>query len=169
VSRAVILVEGRSDKAALEVLAGRLGVDLGAEGVAIEAMGGATNIRRFAALHGPRVFGLCDEAERPDFVRAGVDPFVCVADLEDELIRALGVPTVEEVIASLGETHRLRIFRQQPAQRGRAATPALRRFIATRSGAKLTYARALTSALELSSVPSPLAGVLAASLADCPA
>jgi hypothetical protein len=169
VSRAVILVEGLSDKAALEVLAGRLGVDLGAAGVAIEAMGGATNIGRFAALHGPGVFGLCDEAERGDFVRAGVNPFVCVADLEDELIRALGVPAVEEVVASLGETHRLRIFRQQPAQRGRAVAPALRRFIATRSGAKLTYARALTSALELSSVPAPLAGILAASLQDCPA
>jgi len=73
------------------------------------------------------------------------------------------------LVSMIGETNRLRIFRQQPAQRGRAVAPALRRFIATRSGAKLTYARALTSALELSSVPAPLADVLAASLADCPA
>jgi hypothetical protein len=128
-------------------------------------VGGATNVRRFAARYGPRVVGLCDEAERRDFIRAGLVPFVCVADLEDEMIRALGIPAVEAVIASLGEAHRLATFRKQPAQRGRDLD--LRRFIGARSGAKLRYARAFAQAVDLDRVPAPLTGVLDAALADC--
>ena len=45
--RAVVLVEGASDRAALEVLAERRGRDLSAERVAIVAMGGATNIAHY--------------------------------------------------------------------------------------------------------------------------
>ena len=44
--RAVILVEGMSDQAALEALAGRRGQALDADGISITAMGGATNIER---------------------------------------------------------------------------------------------------------------------------
>ena len=157
----MILVEGASDKAALEVVAARRGD----RDVAIVAMGGATNVRRFAARYGPHVVGLCDDAERRDFIRAGITPFVCVADLEDEMIRALGIPAVEAVIAQLGEAHRLATFRKQPAQRGHE--PDLRRFISTRSGAKLRYARAFALATDLERLPAPLTGVLDAALADC--
>jgi hypothetical protein len=157
----VILVEGASDKAALEVLARRRGD----RDVQVVAMGGATNVRRFAARYGPRVVGLCDDAERRDFIRVGITPFVCVADLEDEMIRALGIPAVEAVIASLGESHRLRTFRKQPAQRGRGTD--FRRFIGARSGAKLRYARAFAQTVDLARMPAPLTGVLDAALADC--
>ena len=52
--------------------------------------------------------------------------YVCDADLEDELIRALGAAAVEEVIdADLeDELESWRIFQQQPAWRG----PSHRRF-----------------------------------------
>jgi len=74
-AQAVILVEGRSDQAALEALAQRRGRVLGAEGVAIVPMGGATNIGRFLDLFGPRglgvrLAGLCDAAEEGCFRRA---------------------------------------------------------------------------------------------------
>jgi hypothetical protein len=46
----VLLVEGASDQVALETLARRRGRDLGAEGVAIAPMGGATTIGHFLDL-----------------------------------------------------------------------------------------------------------------------
>jgi hypothetical protein len=74
-ARAVILVEGVSDQAALEALAERRGRALGAQGVAIVPMGGATNIGRFLDLLGPRglgvrLAGLCDAGEEGCFRRA---------------------------------------------------------------------------------------------------
>jgi hypothetical protein len=80
-ARAVVLVEGVSDRAALEVLAARRGMDLAAEGIEILSMGGITNIGhvlerlRLERLRGPgghvRVTGLYDEAEER-FVRRGL-------------------------------------------------------------------------------------------------
>jgi hypothetical protein len=95
---------------------------------------------------------------RTDLERLGF--FVCVADLEDELIRALGVPAVEQVIEGQGDLRSLRRFQNQPAQRGRAAQAQLRRFMGTRSGRKAQYARLLAEALDLGQVPRPLDGVL---------
>ena len=74
-SCAVVLVEGMSDQAALETLAGRLGRNLREEGVFIVPMGGATNIGHFLGLFGPQGFGvrlagLCDEGEERDFRRS---------------------------------------------------------------------------------------------------
>ena len=73
--RTVILVEGRSDQAALEALAGRRGQALDAGGISIAAMGGATNIERFLGRFGPngldvRLAGLCDADEEGFFRRA---------------------------------------------------------------------------------------------------
>ena len=63
--RAVILVEGESDRVALETLAARGGDDLAAQGVAVISMTGVTNARaylvRFAAS--PRLAVLCDDRE----------------------------------------------------------------------------------------------------------
>jgi hypothetical protein len=181
--RAVVLVEGDSDRAALAALARRRGHDLAAEGTTIVPMGGATTISRFLALFGPdgsdvRLAGLCDAAEAGDFqrgleraglgtdlARADLEPLgfhVCVADLEDELIRALGVDAVEEVIAAQGELGSFRTFQRQPAQRGRPLRRQLRRFLGTRSGRKVHYARVLVDALDLAAVPRPLDGVLEA-------
>ena len=178
----VVLVEGISDQVALRTIAGRRGRDLDAEGVAIVAMGGARNIRRFLELFGPRgldvrLAGLCDAREEADFRRglewAGLGSnlrraemealgfYVCVADLEDELIRCLGAARVEQVVQAQGELGSFRTFQQQPAWRARRSQAQLRRFIGTHSGRKIRYARLLVDALELTSVPRPLDRVLA--------
>jgi hypothetical protein len=180
--RAVILVEGRSDQAALEALARRRGQALNAGGISIAAMGGATNIERFLDRFGPngldvRLAGLCDADEEGFFLRAlgraglgsglsraGMEDlgfFVCAADLEDELIRALGTEAVERVIEAQGELRSFRVFQRQPAQQGRSPQRQLRRFMGTRSGRKSQYARLLVDALDPGCVPRPLDRVLA--------
>jgi hypothetical protein len=181
-TRAVVLVEGRSDRAALETVAAVCGRELASEGVEIVAIGGAKNIRRALTRFGPagagvRVAGLCDDGEADDYRRAlewagfgtgltrddlpALGFSVCVRDLEDELIRALGTARVERCIAVQGELESLRTLRQQPAQRDRTTADQLRRFMGTRSGRKLRYARLLAAALAPDQVPAPLAGVLA--------
>jgi hypothetical protein len=170
----VVLVEGASDQVAVETLVRRRGHDL--EGVAVVAMGGATEIRRYVdelgAEAGLRLTGLCDSGEEGYFRRAlehaglgvGLDRaamrrlgfFVCDTDLEDELIRALGDGTVVEVVAAQGELRSWLRFQKQPAQRGRSAHEQLHRFMGTRSGRKAQYAAALVSALDLDRVPPPL-------------
>ena len=54
---------------------------------------------------------------------------VCVRDLEDELIRALGSGPVEEVVAANGELETFRSFQNQPAWRGRPTEDQLRRWL----------------------------------------
>lgn len=71
---AVILVEGMSDRSALDALAKCRGRDLETEGVSIVPMGGATNIDRFLEEFGPqglnvKLAGLCDAAEERYFRR----------------------------------------------------------------------------------------------------
>jgi hypothetical protein len=110
----------------------------------------------------------CRALERAGFARrldrAGLETLgfhVCDADLEDELVRALGVEAVEAVVASLGELTSFRTLQQQPAQRDRPRDQQLRRFIGTRSGRKVRYASALVEALDLGRVPPPLDRLLA--------
>jgi hypothetical protein len=181
-ARAVVLVEGVSDKLALEALAHRWGRDLEAEGVSIVAIGGAKNITAFLDRLGPhgsdlRLAGLCDEREERDFkrgleragfgsdiTRAGLEAlgfYVCVADLEDELIRSLGAGTVEKIIDAQGELERFRTLQRQPAWRGRTKDEQLRRFMGTYAGRKIRYAPLLVESLDLTNVPRPLDGVLA--------
>jgi predicted ATP-dependent endonuclease of OLD family len=182
VSRAVVLVEGVSDQLALEALAVRRGRDLDAENVSIVPMGGATNIASFLDRFGPRglhvrLAGLCDAAEEgafrrgleraglgSDLKRDGMEQlgfYVCFADLEDELIRALGVAAVEEVIRSQGELEKYRTFQKQPEWRERTSEEQLRRFFGTHKGRKIQSAALLVQALDLTRVPRPLDGVLA--------
>ena len=87
--------------------------------------------------------------------------YACVDDLEDELIRSLGVPAVEEVVAAQGELRSFRILQRQPAQRGVPIERQLRRFLGTHSGRKIHYGRVLVEALDLARVPRPLDLVLA--------
>jgi hypothetical protein len=183
--RAVILVEGPSDRAAVTTLAARRGRNLDAEGVEVVAMGGATGIYRHLERFGPhgadvRVAGLCDAAETRDVRRglqragfgsrltdvdlAALGFFVCVDDLEDELIRALGVGDVEAVIEAEGELASLRILQRQPAQQGRAPEQQLHRFIGSKGGRKIRYGALLAAALDLDHVPAPLDAVLDAVL-----
>lgn len=171
--RTVVLVEGASDQVAVDTLAARFGRDLAAEGVCVVPLGGATSIGRFLGLFGAQgldvpLAGLCDAAETEFFLRAlaraglASGRFqVCVADLEDELIRALGAAAVQEVLADQGDLRPFRTFQKQPAQRGRSVERQLRRFMGTHSGRKAQYAGALVGALDLGRVPAPLGGLLA--------
>lgn len=180
--RALVIVEGVSDQVALEALASRRGRDLEAEGVSIVAIGGAHAMTRFLSRvldqsPGLELAGLYDLAEedacRRALERAGFGAglsrrdmeslgfYVCEADLEDELIRALGLTAFEELVEAEGDGQALRSFLRQPAQRGRGPEAQFRRFIGTRSGRKAQYARALVLALDLARVPRPLDRVLA--------
>ena len=96
--------------------------------------------------------------DRADLARLGF--FVCVADLEDELIRSLGVRRVEQLIEAQDELGPFRTFTRQPAQRNRTREQQLRRFMGTRSGRKIRYGHVLAAALDLTRLPGPLAGVL---------
>ena len=86
---------------------------------------------------------------------------MCVADLEDELIRSLGTAAVERLIAGQGELGSFRTFCRQPAQRDRTREQQLRRFMGTRAGRKIHYGQVLADALDLTRVPRPLDRVLA--------
>jgi predicted ATP-dependent endonuclease of OLD family len=181
IPRAVVLVEGTSDRFAVEALARRRGRDLAAEGVSVVPIGGAQAIGQFLDRFGPRgldirLAGLCDAGEARHFSRAleraglGADLtrddmealgfYVCVQDLEDELIRALGVAAVEDVVAEQGELRSFRTLQKQPAQRSWTTEAQLRRFLGTHSGRKARYAEALVQALDLERVPRPLDLVL---------
>lgn len=171
--RSVVLLEGPSDAEAVNALAARRGRNLAAEGVCVLSMGGAMSVGRFARLLGPpglglRLTGLCDEAERRYYVRgleradaAQEEIFVCAADLEDELIRALGVPRVEELIREEGDLRALQTLQRQPAQQGRTAHQQVRRFFGSKGGRKIRYGRVLVEALDPDRVPAPLDGLLA--------
>ncbi|WP_030617183.1 TOPRIM nucleotidyl transferase/hydrolase domain-containing protein [Streptomyces fulvoviolaceus] len=173
-----VLVEGESDRVAVETLARRVGRDLAAERVTVVPMGGATSIVHFLDRYGPggadhRLLGLCDAGESSviarALTRAGVGSgslaelgfHVCHADLEDELIRCLGADAVLDIIAAQGELASFRILQRQPAQRGRPTTAQLRRFFGGRSGNKVRYARLLVDALPAGQAPEPLARLVA--------
>ncbi len=177
--RAVVLVEGVSDQAALEALAVRRGRDLEAEGVGVVAIGGAQAIGRMLRSYGSdvRLAGLCDAAEQGEFRRAleraglgselsrprreAVGFYVGEADLEEELFRALGAPAVEEVIRAQGELGAFRTLQKQAVWRGRRPEEQLRRWLGSGATRKTRYARLLVEALDLERVPRPLDGVLA--------
>ncbi|GGV23143.1 hypothetical protein GCM10010277_02550 [Streptomyces longisporoflavus] len=171
--RTAVLLEGPSDLAAVEALAARRGRDLAAEGVCVVSMGGAMSIGRYAELLGPpgldlRLAGLCDENEQRFYdrglERAGAphrDFFVCVSDLEDELIRALGTAAVEEAVRAEGDLRAWQTFVRQPAQHGRSRQQQLRRFLGTKKGRKIRYGSLLVEALDPSRTPAPLDGLLA--------
>ena len=179
---AFVVVEGVSDQIAIEALAERRGVDLGAARIRVVRLGGAHRIGSFLDQLGPRrdgvrFAGLCDAGEEPVFRRAleraglGSDLtraemeqlgfYVCVADLEDELIRALGASAVEDILRANGDLHRFRTLQQMPEWRGRAIEEQLRRFMGSGGRRKIRYARLLVDALNLERVPRPLDQVLA--------
>lgn len=171
---AVILVEGDSDMLALEALALKAGRDLTTEGIDIVAMGGASRLGEHLVrlLPDVTIAGLYDFAETDEVRRGlatmglmtddleGLGFYVCVEDLEDELIRALGVEAALEVVNRQGDAGKLRRMMSQPHWRDRPPEAQLRRWIGAGSGRKLRYARAFVEALELDRVPSPLRGVL---------
>jgi hypothetical protein len=180
-ARAAILVEGWSDHSALQTLAMRRGYDLNSERILVVPTGGVTNVGHFAAALGPqgiglRLAGLYDAPEQRQLGSAlrraamavgdsnddleALGFFACDADLEDELIRALGASAVERLLDGQGELDSFRVFQSQPAQRGRSTEAHLRRFIGTRSGRKIRYGTLLVASLPLDRVPQSLDRVL---------
>lgn len=174
----VVLVEGTSDQRAVEALARRRGRDLNAEGVVTIPTAGATNIRRFLEIlgppgHGVALAGLCDAAEegaiRSGLEMVGLNPgegrtgleglgfFVCVADLEQELINALTPPVMMDLIESAGQLRRFRRFQSQPAQRHKGLDAQLHRWLGNH---KIRYASLMIDALDLNRVPRPLDALL---------
>lgn len=175
----VLLVEGESDRAAVEMLAARLGLPLDDLGVQVLAMGGITNIgHHLVALgdQGVRLGGLYDAAEERFVIkgldRVGLRPFAattpltdlgffrCDQDLEDELIRAIGVDGFLALIDGEGELRSFERLQGQPAQRERTTTQQLHRFIGSKGGRKERYGRRLAEVLPLDRVPAPLDAVL---------
>jgi len=178
----VVLVEGPSDQIALETAAAGRGRDLEAERVVIVPIGGAHAIGRFLAGLGPpdtrvRLAGLCDLHEEEIFRRALVanrvgSPrtradmerlgfFVCVNDLEDELIRAVGSAEIEALIEAQGDHRAFRSLQSQPGWRGREPEAQIRRFLGSGASRKLRYARLLVEA-SIDRLPRPLDALLAA-------
>ena len=179
--RAVVLVEGISDQVAVETLAHMRGRDLDAEGVRVIPIGGAQAIGRFLQVFGPRglgvnLAGLCDAGEEREFrrglERAGLGTrltrgemerlgfYVCSADLEDELIRAVGVDAVQEIAAAHRDLGAFRTLQKQSPWQGRPVDEQLRRFMGSGGRRKIRYARYLVEALDLNEVPRPLDRVL---------
>jgi hypothetical protein len=154
----VIAVEGFSDKVVLETISRRQGRDLDAEGIRIQAIGGAHAIRRFVAHLGSDVHvrGLCDENEAYLFRRVLEDVHVCIPDLEGELIRALGVERVLELV----DAGAFAKMRRQPAHRETPVDKALHRWLRSSSIRFHRYLPVLVEALDLDRVPRPLAEVL---------
>lgn len=165
--RPVVLVEGDSDLAAIEVLASRHHVHL--DHVEVVSMAGITNLPAHLArlVGGARDVALLYDAAEIRYVDRvligdpDVDRFGCADDLEHELLRALGVTAVESLIEGQGELASLRLLQRQPAQRDRTPMQHLRRFLSSHSGRKLRYARLLGNAVPLEATPAPLMGLVA--------
>ncbi|OZV77516.1 hypothetical protein CA850_22825 [Micromonospora echinospora] len=180
---AVVLVEGISDQIAVETAAVGRGRDLAAERIVVVPIGGAHAIGRFLTRSGPlgarvRLAGLCDLREEDLFrrgiaARVGATPtraemerlgfHVCVDDLEDELIRAVGAAEVEALFDSQGDLGSFRSLQSQPAWRGRRPEAQMRRFLGSGSRRKLRYARLLVeAAVGRDALPRPLDALLTA-------
>jgi hypothetical protein len=178
----LVFVEGESDRAAVEALARRRGRDFEAEGVAVVAMGGASSVKAFicdeldSPKSHPKLAGLCDQAEA-DLFRVALESagfgsdlsiadmeslgfFVCVTDLEDELIRSLTPGAIEDILTGQGELKAFRTFQNQPHWRGQPLEEQFHRFAGIRSGRKVRYGRVLVEALDMARVPRPLEGLL---------
>jgi hypothetical protein len=167
--RAAVLVEGTSDRLAVETLARRRGHDLAADGVAVVPMGGYGNLPRVLEQYrGVRVAGLYDAGEERHFLRAlgcgdreqleRAGFYVCTRDLEDELTRAVGPDGVLRVLEQQGELRGFRTYQKQPAHRDEPLEEQLYGFMWNR---KQRYAVFLVEALDLERVPRPLDRVLA--------
>jgi len=155
----VVLVEGVTDRIALEAVARRLSLDL--TGIEIVPIGGAQAVRRASAQYqGEQIAGLCDVGEERWFRRVlGDATYVCVKDLEDELIRALGTDRVQEVVAAQGELDTFRNFQNQLFWRGRPVQSQLRRWLQN-GGRQHRYPPRLVEAMDTDQIPQPLVGVL---------
>lgn len=177
-AQTIILVEGISDVIVIEALADRLGRNLDAAGIAVVPVGGARTFEVYHQLFGPRglqirLAGLCDEAEevhveralardghpaylsRMDRERLGF--FTCVADLEDELLRALGDAAVDALIAGQGDGPAFATYQAQLSNRAQSLHDQLLGYLHSH---KIEYAPVLADAVPIASIPSVLQGLI---------
>ncbi len=169
-----MLLEGVSDVAAIRAVARLCAVDL--RTVTLANLHGVTNVYRvLVQLHrdapDTEILGLCDIGEvrfvqralaaigRP--VRDVTDLpaygfFVCRADLEEELIRALGTSRTVDVVERIGLGPKLAGLRRQPAWLDRPLDEQLHRFCGVASGRKELLAGELAAALTPDQIPEPL-------------
>jgi OLD-like protein len=174
--RTLVLVEGESDAAAVRALADLIGCDLGSHPIQIWSANGVTNFSRvlveFVRTHpGADFCGMYDVADEWHIRRALADAaiptvpheslesfgfFACVADLEDELIRALGTEAVVGVLEAQAELNSFRRFQAMPQHRSAPVHRQLHRFLGTRATRKIRCARRLVEFLDLARLPHPL-------------
>ncbi len=180
-ARSLILVEGVSDQIAVETLAHRHQRDLIAEQVVVLPVGGAQAFARYLLQFGPQganvpLAGLCDAGEER-FVRRAMTAaglgvpqtraemaelgfFVCVEDLEAELIRAAGRDAIESLLEAQGDLASLRTLQRQPGWRDKPFAAQMRRFLGAGARRKSRYARLLVETVPLDRIPAPLERVL---------
>jgi len=178
----VVLVEGVTDQIAVEAFATRVGRELDREGVVVAPMGGAHAIDTFLAVLATRpvqpqhIGGMCDRREaavvRAALARAGRGPvstdadlervgfYVCDADLEGELIAAVGPAATERLLDRHGDLAAFRRLQRQAPWGGRPLEEQLHRFLRSRSRRMHHYAGRLVDAVDLERMPRPLLGVL---------
>lgn len=170
-------MEGISDRVAIEALAERLDLDLRAEHISVIEMGGATGIGAALDRYGPngldvRLAGVFDAAEAGVIARhlhrAGVGPaattdetqalgfHMCVNDLEEELIRAVGVDALEGILDLNGDLRAFRTLQRQPEWRGKPVADQFRRFLGSGARRKTRYARLLIETANAERLPEPL-------------
>ena len=130
-------------------------------------------LRQVAATEpGSKVAGLYDEGEegviRRALERAGYSPgldrdglerigfFACSEDLEDELIRAAGVPLLSSLVEREGDAQPWHTFRRQQAWQDRPADQQFRRFIRSISERNPRYIRVIVEAIDPADLPRPL-------------
>jgi hypothetical protein len=174
--RTLVLVEGESDAAAVRALAARIGCDLQSCGAEIHVAEGVSNFSRVLrdlvrAHPGAAFCGMYDAADARHVRRAIAEAaiplagdaslesagfFACVADLEDELIRAVGPEAVERVLEGEGELKSFRRFQSMPQHRGGPVQQQLHRFLGTRATRKIRCAQRLVEALDPARLPHPL-------------
>lgn len=176
--RLVVLLEGPSDVAAVRALMESGGIDPAP--VELVSLQGITNVGRVLkeirqVVGDIDVVGLCDAAESRFPVQALADDglpardatdlpvygwFVCEADLEDELIRALGPQQALQALEGAGLGGRFEALRIQGAWADRPLAEQLHRFCGAAAGRKELAAAVLARALPKDAVPEPLSMLL---------
>lgn len=179
-ARAVILVEGQSDKYALEAVAAKKKRNLDADGVTIVAMRGAGVIATFLSLLGPdglklKLAGLCDAKEESKWAQAleshgmgsklnraamsAIGFEMCDGDLEEVLIAAVGEKTTLAIIDAQGDKAEFNSFAQQPTQKPKPVPQQLHDFLHLR-GRNITYAPLMVDAIDAAKLPAALERVI---------
>jgi predicted ATPase len=173
----VILLEGYSDLLAVRVLARALDVDLDARGVSLLSLDGADSIVHYLSLFGPAglgltLRGLCDadheETWRARLQDAGIEATeraamnavgfqVADADLEEELIDALGTQRVSELIEEENAEQAFTNFAQQAATAGLSLAEQQHDFLHKKN---VRWAPVLAADLSAGDVPQPIRDLL---------